>query len=94
MTIQKAELPPSARNHGKVNWEEAVRLMRQAPREWHLIGDFSPGVATHIRNGLYKAFLYAETADPAAFMRKHWEIAARVKVRGQKRVNLYGRWLG
>ena len=61
-----------------------------------MVGNFSPGVATHIRRGLYKAFLggwVGSEGDVTAYMQRHWEITTR-KTDVGSRNDIYIRWIG
>lgn len=91
------ETPPESKQHRtSIDWQAAVKEMKASPHEWFKIGEFSPGIANHIRKGVYPAFLPAdiEADQKERYMRAHWEIAARVIKRGESRVNVYARWMG
>lgn len=75
-------------------WPEIVATINKAKGKFHLIGEFSPGVATHIRQGRYKAFIPDGTDDPQAYMGREYEVTTRnVPGDGGKRVVLYIRRL-
>lgn len=95
MAIKKQDPAPSRLYVGKVNWKEAVKLAVADKGAWFLCGEFSPGMAQHLRQGGNKAFFMgAEPKDPERFMRAEWEIAARVARKGEQRVNIYIRKIG
>ena len=86
--------PPEQKGQKSERWRTVVRELKAARGEWALVGNFSPGVATHIRRGKYPAFLEGiDTADPSLYMQQHWEITTR-KTDSGKRNDLYIRWLG
>lgn len=78
-------------------WVERVAAMKQNRGEWAKVGNYSPGVATHIRRGEYKAFLPSgEDMDPVqaeVYMKQHWEVTTR-KTNDGKRNDVFVRWLG
>jgi hypothetical protein len=95
MAIKQEDPAPSRLYVGKVNWAEAVKIAAEHPQTWYLVGEFSPGMAQHLRQGGNKAFLLGtEPKDPVRFMRSNWEIAARVARTGEQRVNIYIRKIG
>lgn len=88
--------PPEKKGQRSERWINIVAELKQHKGEWALVGNFSPGVATHIRRGKYPAFLEdwtgsGEQAD--IYMKQHWEITTR-KTDSGKRNNVYVRWLG
>jgi hypothetical protein len=95
MAIVKMDPAPSRLYVGKVNWLKAVELANAEKGTWFLCGEFSPGMAQHLRKGGNKAFFMGqEPKDPERFMRAHWEIAARVARKGEQRVNIFIRRVG
>lgn len=89
--------PPEKRGQRSARWHNIVAQLKQNPTEWAMVGNFSPGVATHIRRGKYPAFLPEGerlTEDAAAaYMKVHWQITTRKTDEG-KRNDVYVRWLG
>lgn len=86
--------PPESKGQRSERWREIVKTLKENKGKWALVGNFSPGVATHIRRGQYKAFLADN--DPTAadlYMKQHWEITTR-KTDGGARNDVYVRWLG
>ena len=69
--VTKEAPPPSSSPKQNINWTVAVAEMKKSKNEWHLLGEFSPGIASHMRKGNYKAFLPAGEANPQAYMDKH-----------------------
>lgn len=74
------------------HWANVVKELRANPGKWALVGEYSPGVATHIRRGKYPAFIPEGTPDPERFMGKNYEVTFR-KTEGRKG-NLYIRFTG
>jgi len=86
--------PPEKKGQRSERWINIVRELKEHKGEWALVGNFSPGVATHIRRGKYPAFLDGWTdGEVDSFMRLHWEITTR-KTDGGKRNDVYVRWIG
>lgn len=93
--------PPEKKGQRSERWREIVQTLKSNKGEWALVGNFSPGVATHIRNGEYRAFLddFEGTPEQAAlYMKRHWEVTTRKtdgSVEGdRKRNDVYIRYLG
>jgi hypothetical protein len=86
--------PPTTKGQRGEDWRNRVMLMKSKPTEWALVGDYSPGVATHIRRGQYKAFLPADCPPDAAeaYMTVHWDVTTRKRADGRN--DLWIRWLG
>jgi hypothetical protein len=77
------------------DWDKVAKFMRDRPNEWVLVGEFSPGIANHIRSGGFKQFIpEGVTGSPKAYMKKHFEITTRRITPRQQRVHIYGRFLG
>lgn len=94
--MQFVEPPPEARGERTKRWEEIVATLRAHRGEWALVGNFSPGIATAIRRGKYKAFLDENQNDETKaqmYMKQHWEVTTR-KTDDGKRNDVYVRWLG
>lgn len=86
--------PPETKGQRSERWREIVASLRERKGEWALVGNFSPGVATHIRRGKYPAFLDGCTQpDVGTYMSSHWQITTRKTDEG-KRNDIYIRWLG
>lgn len=85
--------PPERKGQRSQKWREIVAALKEKKGEWALVGNFSPGVATHIRRGKYPAFLDGCDRSPDLWMRDHWEITTR-KTDNGKRNDVYIRWLG
>jgi len=85
--------PPEARGQRSERWREIVKTLKENRGQWALVGNFSPGVATHIRRGQYKAFLDGDTMSPDVYMKQHWEVTTR-KTDNGSRNDIYVRWLG
>lgn len=92
--MEKENPPITPRSVRSAEWEERVATMKADKGEFYKVGNFSPGVATHIRHGEYKAFLDPnDSTDPRTYMKMHWEITTR-KTHEGSRNNIYIRWLG
>lgn len=92
--VHVEEPPPSRQHHSDIPWTEIVATINEAAGRFHLIGEFSPGVATHIRQGRYKAFIPDGTDDPQAYMAREYEVTTRnVPGEGRQRIMLYIRKL-
>lgn len=87
------EDPPESRQfRSDVDWPAVAEAIAKAKGKFHFIGVFSPGVATHIRNGRYKVFLPARGCDdPKDYMTTHYKVTTRSipSEGGGKRVNLW-----
>ena len=85
--------PKELRGERSKRWIEIVATLRANVGEWGLVGNFSPGIATHIRRGSYPAFLPDDlSVDKQVYMSHHWEITTRKN--GESRQDVYVRWLG
>ena len=92
--------PPTMRKRKSDKWDKIVQQIKeltdnQESEGWAYVGDYSPGVATHIRRGTYKQFLPDDLQGitPEVYMALHWEITTRKT--GEGRTNsLYIRWIG
>jgi hypothetical protein len=87
--------PPEARQYdSKEKWKEIVKSLKERRGEWALVGNYSIGVAAHIRNGKYPAFLPKGTDGDLrrSYMDFHWEVTVRGSENGRN--DVYIRWLG
>ena len=88
--------PAEIRGERSQRWRDIVATLKDKKGEWALVGNFSPGVATHIRRGMYKAFLdgwVGSEGDVAAYMSRHWDVTTR-KTDNGNRNDIYIKWLG
>lgn len=88
--------PPEKKRQRSEKWRNIVAELRANPGEWALVGNYSPGVATHIRRGKYPAFLddtEAFMSGPETYMSLHWEVTTR-KTDDGKRNDVYIRYIG
>lgn len=86
--------PPEKKGQRSERWREIVKTLKENKGAWAKVGDFSPGVATHIRRGKYPAFLEdSENMDAEVYMSQHWEVTTR-KMGSGTRNDVYIRWLG
>lgn len=82
---------------GETDWTAVVETLKQHKGEWALVGEYSQGVASHIRSGRYQQFHpHGSERDKAAlYMERHWEVTLRKERDDQTGVrSLYIRWLG
>ena len=92
--MEFATPPPERKGQRSERWRDIVKELKDNKGQWAKVGDFSPGVATHIRRGKFPAFLDdSENINPDVFMQQHWEVTTR-KIEGGKRNDIYIRWLG
>ena len=85
--------PKEIRGERSKRWVEIVDTLRANANEWGLVGNYSPGIATHIRRGSYPAFLPDDLSmDKQVYMSQHWEVTTRKN--GAGRQDVYVRWLG
>jgi len=74
--------PPVTRK-GAVSekWLAIAQELQDNPNKWALVGDFTPGMATHLRRGTYPAFMAdfsGEGVEQATlYMKRHWQITTR-----------------
>ena len=91
--MEFTEPPLMKHQKSRKHWTEIVQQLKDNPGKWALVGNYSPGVATHIRRGKYPAFL--ETHDTPdknlAYMTKHWEVTTRKT--GEGRNDVFIRWI-
>jgi len=93
--VEFGEPPVSQRRQRSQRWVDVAAQLQAKPGEWAKIeGDFSPGVATHIKKGNYKHFLVGipETMTSEEWMRAHWEIRTH-KVGEARRDEIWMRYL-
>lgn len=91
--MEQIDPPASIRTERSENWRNRVAIMKADPKNFYKVGNYSPGVATHIRRGEYRAFLPDDVNDPEAYMSLHWEITTR-KTDDGKRNDVFIKWLG
>lgn len=95
--MERIDPPPTAKSERSEEWHRKIAIMQGDPMNYYKVGNYSPGVPTHIRRGQYKAFLPAGNdftpAEAQSYMKKHWEMTTR-KTDGGKRCDVFLRWLG
>lgn len=91
--IVQQDPPDTHQSARRVNWTEVVTLLKATPNKWYKVGEFSPGVATYLKAGRYKALYPADTTHPQSYISQHYEITTRVARPGEQRVDLFMRWL-
>lgn len=91
------EPPPSKKGAMSDRWINVVAELKTKKDQWALVGNYSPGVATHLRRGKYPAFMgdfsNFDPAQAALYMQRHWEITTR-KTHNGDRNDVYIRWVG
>ena len=93
--MQFVNPPEPKQRRSNEHWRNVVKELKASPEQWGLVGNYSIGVATHIRNGRYPAFLDGWQGSPeqtALYMARHWEVTTRKTPDGRN--DLYIRWIG
>lgn len=85
--------PPQRKPRSRQHWVDIVAELKANPGRFGLVGTYSTGVGTHIRQGLYKAFYPDGHPDPIGYIEDHWEVVTRRTKEGN-RTEVYIRWLG
>ena len=86
------EPPPLKRQGSKEHWINTVKELKDNPQQWGLVGNYSIGVSTHIKNGRYPAFFPAGEQEPTEYLKKHGEVTTRST--SPSRVDVFVRWIG
>jgi hypothetical protein len=85
--------PPEARHRAdREYWAGVAKQLKEQPGEWGKTGPYSVGVANHIRNGRYVAFLAPLVKDRKDYVSRHWEVTTTSAEEGRNYV--YIRWIG
>ena len=90
------EPPKSKKGSLSERWINIAAELIKNPNEWAFVGNFSPGVATHLRRGKYPAFLQENSYTPEQaqkFMATNWEVTTR-KTDNGRRNDVFIRWVG
>lgn len=90
--MEFTDLPPSKKHAGSQKWRDAVAAAKQRPNDWLMVGNYSPGVASQIRAGMYPAFYPQGTDNARTYIRVYWQITTRTTT--DRRCDVYIRWLG
>lgn len=88
--------PMPNRAEGSVDWDAVAAELKAAKNEWGYVGDFSSGVASHLRAGRYRQF-HPHADDPEkarAYMSRHWQVTVRKVKPDNGLYEVYIRWLG
>lgn len=90
--------PENTRTMRSQVWKDRVNTLKENPTRWALIGEFSPGVASQIRSGTYKAFLDGDideydTDAKKRYMSEHWEVRT-ARLKEDRRMSMWIRWIG
>lgn len=91
-----AQEPPPSRYYARnINWKKIVSEVKALNGEFANIGEFSPGIAGHIRRGGYAHFLPdGFDGDRKTYMDSHYEVTARSVGQRPQRVQIFVRWKG
>jgi hypothetical protein len=91
----KTPEPPAQRWDAQVDWDAVVVACKGKPTEWALVGNYSSGVAAHIRAGRYKQFHpHGDDTEAAKrYMKKHWEVTIRKCKDDSGLYETYIRWM-
>lgn len=86
--------PPESKRKPSADWVKKVKMLKdEYPGQYGLVGNYSVGVATHIRDGDYPAFLPdTPVADKAGYVRSHWDVTTRRTPDGRN--DVYIKWVG
>lgn len=86
--------PPESKRKPSANWIKKVNTLKtEYPGQYGLVGNYSVGVATHIRQGDYPAFLPDKPVeDKARYVQRHWEVTTRRTPDGRN--DVYVKWIG
>lgn len=86
--------PPESKRKPSDHWVNVVRKLKtEYPGEYGMVGNYSVGVATHIRDGDYPAFLPAAPVDDKrSYVRTHWDVTTRRTPDGRN--DVYIKWIG
>lgn len=85
--------PAETRGERSAHWIGVVEQLKANPGQWALVGNYSPGVATQIRRGKYRAFVPQDVDAPEVYMSHNWEVTTR-KTDNGNRNNVFIRWVG
>lgn len=91
--IVQQDPPETHQAARRVNWTEVVATLKATPNTWYRVGEFSPGVATYLKAGRYKALYPDDVVHAPSYISQHYEITTRVARPGEPRVDLFMRWL-
>ena len=95
MGVTREDPPATHQRREFVDWTAVIAEIKSHPGQWHNVGEFSPGIANHIRKGAYKQFLVADDPTPPENqMARDWDITSRTVSTNPQRVDIYIRWIG
>lgn len=70
------DIPPNKSKANRSHWANVSQALRDNPEKWGFVGNYSVGVANHIRNGRYIAFippsLTFNVAKRKEYVSEHW----------------------
>lgn len=97
-TMERIDPPAEKRGERSAEWRNRVLILKNNPGEFYKVGNYSPGVATHIRRGEYRAFLDPDNPplnpeQAEAYMKRHWQITTRKTDEGGRN-DVFIKWLG
>lgn len=92
--MEITEPPPKRGSSGsRQHWVKVVDTLRtEYPGRFGKVGNYSNGVSTQIRKGLYAAFIPQDVTDRSGYMDRHWEVTTRRA--GEGRNDVYIKWTG
>ena len=84
------------RTTDKAYWIDVVATLKDNPGKSGKTGPHAVGVANHIRNGRYAAFVPDKVTEKDEYAQRHWNVTARKAdpVEGRKRQWVYVTWTG
>lgn len=84
--------PPQS-NRSVKHWVEVVhQLKTEYPGQFGMVGNYSVGVASHIRKGKYPAFVPAHVTDKQTYVKENWQVVTRRTPDGRN--DVYVKWIG
>lgn len=91
--MQIVDPPESKRARTSEKWTDIVEALKnQHPGKYGLVGNYSVGVAAHIRNGDYPAFVQEGVSDKKTYVELHWDVTTRRTPDGRN--DVYVKWIG
>lgn len=94
--MELEEPPALERNPDRKYWADVVETLKSNPGKAGKSGPHSIGVANHIRNGRYAAFIPPGVKEKDEYAKRHWYVTSRKSEphEGKRRQWVYVTWLG
>lgn len=74
-SVTFVDIPPTKSKANRKHWANVSQALRDNPGKWGLVGNYSVGVANHIRNGRYVAFIPPGiTSGKKEYVTDHWAV--------------------